>query len=254
MPVTMYSIIISSREIFRKGVRHILAQRIPRLVTEECQHPRDFIEKVKKYDPNLVIINLEDQEPGGLSLLTSLKQQHAPIKVIAFSHERRKTIVFQLLELGVEGYLFEDATGEEVAKAVDLVLQQENYYDQRVVGVMHQRILGPSAAGSSAISTPLTQREEEILRLICQEHTNKEIGDLLEISHRTVDGHRTRLMKKCGAKNTAGLIYYSIEQGLVINQRNSARARTVCAPNQLSENKQGNRISEVEQNEERIRY
>lgn len=218
----MYAIIISSREIFSKGIRHILAQRMPRLVTEECQHPRDFVEKVKKYGPNLVIIDLEDQEPGGLSLLTSFKQQPAPIKVIAFSHERHKTVVFRLLELGVEGYLFDDAAGEEVAKAVDSVLQRENYYDQRVVGVMHQRMLGPNASASINVAAPLTQREEEILQLICQEHTNKEIGDVLGISHRTVDGHRTRLMRKCGAKNTAGLIYYSIEQGLAINQRDSA--------------------------------
>ncbi len=218
----MYSIIFSSREIFRKGIRHMLAQRVPKLVTEECQHPRDFVEKVKNYGPNLVIVDLEDQEPGGLSLLTAFKQQHAPIKVIALSHERRKPIVFQLLELGVEGYLFEDATGEEIAKAIDSVLQQEKYYDQRVISVMHQRILGSQTLDASNVSAPLTEREEEILRLICQEHTNKEIGDILGISRRTVDGHRVRLMKKCGAKNTAGLIYYSIEQGLVTNQRNSA--------------------------------
>lgn len=222
MQVNMYSIIISSREIFRKGIRHILAQRIPRLVTEECQHSRDFMEKVKRYGPNLVIIDLEDPEPGGLPLLAAFKQQHAPIKVIALSHERRKTVVFQLLELGVEGYLLENASGEEVVRAVESVLQRENYYDQRVVSVMHQRILGSHASDFGSVPASLTQREAEILRLICQEHTTKEIGDILGISHRTVDGHRTRLMRKCGAKNTAGLIYHSIEQGLETNQRNSA--------------------------------
>ncbi len=218
----MYAIIISSREIFRKGIRQMLAQRVPKLVTEECQHPQDFIEKTKNYGPNLVIIDLEDQEPGGLPLLTSFKQQYGSIRVIALSHERRKTTIFRLLELGVEGYLFEDATGEEIAKAVDSVLQQGKYYDQRVVSVMHQRMLGSQASDGSSVSAPLTEREEEILRLICQEHTNKEIGDILGISRRTVDGHRIRLMRKCGAKNTAGLIYYSIDQGLVSDQRNSA--------------------------------
>jgi DNA-binding NarL/FixJ family response regulator len=218
----MYAIIIRSREIFRKGLRLMLAQRVPHLVTEACQHPGDFIEKAKNYGPTLVLIDLEDQEPGGLSLLTSFRQQHAPIKVIALSHERRKSVVFQLLELGVEGYLFEDASGEEVAKAVNSVLQQENYYDRRVVGVMHQRMLGSQASDANPIAAPLTEREAEILRLICQEHTNKEIGDILGISRRTVDGHRIRLMRKCRAKNTAGLIYYSIEQGLVSSQRHSA--------------------------------
>ena len=218
----MYAIIISSREIFSKGIRHVLAQRVPRLVTEACQHPRGFYEKVEKYGPNLVIIDLEDQEPGGLSLLATFKEQHSAVSVVALSHERRKTIVFRLLELGVEGYLFEDASGEEVAKAVGSVLQQRSYYDQRVVDVMHQRIVGSHVSKTGEVSTLLTQREEEILRLICQEHTNKEIGDILGISRRTVDGHRVRLMRKCGARNTAGLIYYSIEQGLETDQRSSA--------------------------------
>ncbi len=218
----MYAIIISNREILRKGIRHVLAQRVPKLVTEECQHLHDFTEKVEKYDPNLVIIDLEDQEPGGLSLLTSFKQQHPSTGVLALSHERRKKTVFQLLELGVEGYLFEDATGEEIVKAVGSVLQRESYYDQRVVSVMHRQIVRSHVSESGEISAILTQREEEILRLICQEHTNKEIGDILGISRRTVDGHRVRLMRKCGARNTAGLIYYSIEQGLVTNHRSTA--------------------------------
>ena len=218
----MHVIIISAREIFRKGIRHVLAQGLPKLITEECQQPPEFLNKVKKYNPDLVIIDLEDQAPGGLSLVVAFKQAYGSVRVIAFSHERRKTAIFQLLELGVEGYLFEDASGSETVKAVGLVLQGENYYDQRVVAVMHQQILGAHAAKSGILPPPLTQREAEILRLICQEHTNKEIGDILGISRRTVDGHRTRLMKKCRAKNTAGLIYYSIEQGLVSDQRHSA--------------------------------
>lgn len=214
----MYAIIISTRDIFRKGIRYILSQGLPKLVTEECQHPSKFIEKVKKYGPNLVVMDLEDQEPGGLLLLASFKEKHADVKVVTFSQERRKSLVFQLLELGVESYLFEDASGEEVVKAVVLALQGENYYDQRVVAVMHQQFLGSHCAHADSLAASLTQREEEILRLICQEHTNKEIGDILGISRRTVDGHRMRLMRKCGAKNTAGLIYYSIEQGLVSKQ------------------------------------
>ena len=216
----MYAIIISSNEIFRKGIRYTLSHGCPNLLTEE--HPRldGFFDKVAEHHPNLVVVDLESKGIDGLSLIKSLKRSHSYVKVITFSSDRQKNIIFSLLELGVEGYLFKDCSGEEIVKAVPLVIQGQNYYDQRVVAIMHNRITNQHGDTSSGMS--LTQREKEILRLICQEHTNKEIGNILNISRRTVDGHRTRLMKKCGAKNTAGLIYYAIEQGVVTSQQHSA--------------------------------
>lgn len=216
----MYAIIVSTNEIFRKGIRYTLSQGFPKLLTEEYTRQEGFAEKVTQYEPNMVIVDLESSKIDGLSLVKSLKQTHPHVKTITFSTESQNTAILSLLELGVEGYLFKDNSGEEIVKAVSSVIQGENYYDQRVVAVMHHRIVGQHGSSSSNVS--LTRREKEILRLICQEHTNKEIGDMLSISRRTVDGHRTRLMKKCGAKNTAGLIYYAIEKGVAVRQQRSA--------------------------------
>ena len=216
----MYAIIVGSNEIFRKGIRYTLSHGCAKLLTEEHTRADGFVEKVKKYEPNLVIVDLESKELDGLSLIKTLKQDYPRVKVITFSNEHQKNTILPLLELGVEGYLFKDSSGEEIVKAVGSVVQEKNYYDQRVVAVMHHRIT--SQHGATTLNTSLTQREKEVLRLICQEHTNKEIGSILNISRRTVDGHRTRLMKKCGAKNTAGLIYYAIEQGFTAQQPRSA--------------------------------
>lgn len=216
----MYAIIVGSNEIFRKGIRYTLSHGCSKLLTEEHSRVEGFAKKVAQYQPNMVIVDLESREIDGLSLVKSLKQDHAHVKVVTFSSEHQKNAILPLLELGVEGYLFKDSSGEEIVKAIGSVIRGENYYDQRVVAVMHHRITNQH--GAASLKTSLTQREQEILRLICQEHTNKEIGSLLSISRRTVDGHRTRLMKKCGAKNTAGLIYYAIEQGLAVRQQRSA--------------------------------
>ena len=218
----MYAIIISSHEIFRKGIRYTLSHGLPKLVTEECEQVHDFTEKVKRYEPDLVIIDLEGQDTDQPSLVQSLKQDHPNTKVIVFSTEHQQAAIFSLLESGVEGYLFKDNSGEEVVKAVRSVTEGKNYYDQRVVTVMHHRLVNAGTREVAYPSTSLTRREKEILQLICQEHTNKEIGNLLSISRRTVDGHRNRLMKKCGAKNTAGLIYYAIEQGFTVSRQRSA--------------------------------
>ena len=218
----MHAIIVSSNEIFRKGIRYTLSHGLPKLITEECHCPADCNEKVQKYKPDLVIVDLEGRELDGPTLVGSLKNAHPSTRIITFSTEHQKDPIFPLLELGVEGYLFKDNSGAEVVKAVDAILQGENYYDQRVVAVMHRRIVHTGQHGSPASGTSLTRREKEILQLICHEHTNKEIGNILNISRRTVDGHRNRLMKKCGAKNTAGLIYYAIEQGFTMSQQHSA--------------------------------
>lgn len=203
--------ILSSSEIFRKGIRYTLSHRFPKLVAEEYDQALGFAEKARQYEPDVVIADLESKEFDAVSVVTALRQNHTQPRIITFSAEHQKAAIFPLLELGVEGYLYKDTSGEEITKAVRSVMQGENYYDQRVVAVMHHRIV--NAGQPSSLSPTLTRREKEILNLICQEHTNKEIGELLNISRRTVDGHRNRLMKKCGAKNTAGLIYYAIEQG-----------------------------------------
>ena len=216
----MYAIILSTNEIFRKGIRYTLSHGCSKLLTEEHTTAEGFAEKVAQYQPNMVVVDLEGKEIDGLSLVKSLRQNHPRMKVVTFSSEHQKNAIFPLLELGVEGYLFKDSSGEEIVKAVTSVMGGTNYYDQRVVAVMHQRITNQQ--GVATLNAALTQREQEILRLICQEHTNKEIGGILNISRRTVDGHRTRLMKKCGAKNTAGLIYYAIEQGFAVRQQRSA--------------------------------
>ncbi len=218
----MYALIVSSNEIFRKGIRYTLSHGLPKLVTEECHQAQDLFEKVRRYEPDLVVVDLEGKEPNGSALVSSLKQQHARVKTITFCTDHQKATIFPLLELGVEGYLFKDNSGEEVVKAVQAVLRGDHHYDQRVVTVMHRRIVHTGQHGQSSPSASLTRREKEILQLICQEHTNKEIGNILSISRRTVDGHRNRLMKKCGAKNTAGLIYYAIEQGFGVSHQHSA--------------------------------
>ena len=218
----MYAMIISSSEIFRKGIRYTLSHRFPKLVAEEYDQAQGFTEKVQQYEPDVVIADLESKDFDGVSLITELRQGHPGIRVITFSAEHQKAAIFPLLELGVKGYLYKDTSGEEIAQAVRSVMEGENYYDQRVVAVMHHRILHTGQHSLSSLSTSLTRREKEILDLICQEHTNKEIGELLNISRRTVDGHRNRLMKKCGAKNTAGLIYYAIEQGFASRRQPTA--------------------------------
>ena len=136
----MYAIIASSNEIFRKGIRYTLSHGCAKLLTEEHAQPDGFVEKVKQYAPNLVIIDLESRELDELSLIKTLKQDHASVKVITFSNEHQKNTIFPLLELGVEGYLFKDNSSEEIVKAVGSVMEGKNYYDQRVVALMHHRI------------------------------------------------------------------------------------------------------------------
>ena len=217
----MYAIIASSNEIFRKGVRYTVSHSLPKLLTEEASTDDDLLQKTTQYSPDLVIIDLECEGIDGLELAKFLKEQHSHIKVLTFTVDHQKSKVLPLLELGVEGYLFKDASGQEIAQAVQQIIKGQNYYDQRVVAVMHSRLVNGQDT-PAAPSSRLTQREKEILDLVCQQHTNKEIGDILSISRRTVDGHRNRLMKKCNAKNTAGLIYYALEHGLTQRKQHSA--------------------------------
>ena len=121
-----------------------------------------------------------------------------------------------MVERGADGYLLKNSSKDEVMKAIDSVLNNQPYFSQDVTLSLLNKSNGKSGTlGSNSELENLTEREVEILKLVAEGMTNKEIGDALFISHRTVDTHRTNLMKKLEVNNVAGLIRFAMKNGLV---------------------------------------
>jgi len=139
-----------------------------------------------------------------------IKKQHPVVKVIILSMHNEAGMIKSLIDLGANGYLLKSCTQDELVDAIKKVASGQSYFSSDVT----LALLKP-ATNQGQQNEILTERETEILKLIAAGFSNKEIGEQLFISHRTVDTHRTNLMKKLDVNNIAGLISYAIRNGIV---------------------------------------
>ena len=212
--------IAEDQALFRKGIVALLNSFENITVEVEAENGKDLVEKyatkTNKVQPIPLITILDLRMPvlDGIKTTEQLKTLYPNCKIIIISSHNDNDIIVHLYEKGANAFLDKNAEPEEVEIAINNVLQNDFYFNQAaqqalddVKNTGHQVILLPEDA--------LTNRELEILKLICQEKTANEIAQQLSISKRTVDNHRTKLLQKTNAKNITGLVLFAIKTNLV---------------------------------------
>lgn len=161
-------------------------------------------------DIALVDINLPKMD--GVSLCKALLIQQPNTKVIALSSFNDASFIKRMIQNGAKGYLLKNTSGDELITAIKRVATGEEYLSKNVQDTLISSSLGKS---QTAFIPKITRREKEVLSLITEEFTTKDIAEKLFISVATVETHRLHLLSKLGAKNTAGLVKTAIQKGLV---------------------------------------
>jgi len=210
----MLTIISSPTELFRKGVIYCIQESVPSMDIEECEDWHNLQERLQNVQPYLVIVDMDSEgNREGIDFKTIM--QAAPsTKLMTFSLQISQEVIHHILELQVDSHLLKDVRSPEIDRALQELSVNNKYYDQRVL----QALLEDKGKGKSK-RKKMSKRQMQVLQLVCEEYTNKEIAEVLNISQRTVDGHRYRLIKRFGVKNTAGLIRYAISNRLVDAKR-----------------------------------
>lgn len=149
---------------------------------------------------------------SGIELCKIIKEQHSHIKVLILSMHNSVSIVKEALNAEADGYMLKNTGQEEFIKAIDRILGDGTYFSQDILPIILNQF---NKEKQEAQRTALTQREKEVLELIVQEYTSKEIADKLFISKQTVDTHRINIMQKTGCKSLVGLIKYAIQVGYI---------------------------------------
>ena len=165
-----------------------------------------------KHNPDFVILDIMLPGLHGLDILDRLKKRNPRLKVLLFSSHHSSAMVKRVVELGVDGYIEKDASVEELEKAIVKVAGGQRYFGPMIVEKMRELML--SSGEDDSLET-LSSREREILKLIAESYTSKEIADRLFISPRTVDTHRVNIMKKLKLNDIAGMTRYAISHGLI---------------------------------------
>jgi DNA-binding NarL/FixJ family response regulator len=206
--------IVDDHQLVIDGLKSLLAGAPDLEVVGEANSGPEFLLDLERLAPDLVLLDVDMPEMNGRQLAEKIKQQRPETQLLTLTMHNDRSVIQGMRQAGVKGYLLKNTSQEELLRAIRRVAQGKSYYGHEVA----ETLLEPAAEPASAeVVSPavLTQREREILVLVAEGYSNTQIGEQLHISPRTVDTHRTNLMKKLHVHNLAGLIRYAFQQGLV---------------------------------------
>jgi two-component system response regulator NreC len=211
--------IAEDHTILRDGLRALLASQPDIEVAGEAADGLALIDRLQRAAVELVILDLSMPRLHGLQAIGEIKKRWPTVKVLVLTMHAAEEYVMAALRAGADGYLLKDSSRTELMLAIHALLCGKTYLSPTVSG----RVVRACLAGGAEIDAPgstregLTAREQQVLKLIAEGYRNKNIAALLHISVKTVESHRTRLMKKLDLHNVSALTGYAIAQGLVTN-------------------------------------
>lgn len=192
-----------------------MLQDIPNMeVAFHAGNGQELLDHLAKQPVDLILLDLEMPVMDGLTAMPLIRKQYPDTKVLIISMHQDDQFISHLMELGANGYLLKDAEFEELEIALEAVKHTGFYFNDQVSKAMLSRLVQKQQlVPSFQVQEHLTERERDVLELICRELTTAEIADRIHLSPRTIEGYRNRLLDKTGARNTAGLVVYAARQG-----------------------------------------
>jgi DNA-binding NarL/FixJ family response regulator len=208
-------LIVDDHNIFRQGLRFVLTQIAGYEVIGEASNGKEFLEKLKETEPDIVLIDISMPELDGIQASTIALKDHPKLKIICLSSHGDEIYYYKMIKAGVMGFLQKKAGKDELEEAIDKVIHGMYYFPEKILRNIIFKVGNTGEESLKKHEIELTKREKEILLLICQGYSNNEIGETLFISPKTVDNHRTNLLSKTGTRNAANLVMYAIKNKLI---------------------------------------
>ena len=212
-------LIADDHPFIRSGILTMLRRVKDFEIVGEAEDGEQAIEKTGELTPHVVIIDISMPKLTGIEATKTIKKKFPETRMLVLSMHEDEEYILEVLKSGANGYILKTAGKDELVTAIRGVASGEDFYSPKISRMMISKYLS-IANSEDAIDPektqhiPLTKREKEILKLISQGLTAKEISEKLFISPRTVDTHRTNLMRKLNLKNTAGLVRFAIENNI----------------------------------------
>ena len=210
-----YSIVIADdHDIIRTGIKNILRDQPDYNIVAEATDGEEVVTRVEEHKPDILLLDISMPKISGLDVIEQIHYISPETKILIISVHKAHAYVMRAFEAGVKGYLHKEIAGEELIPALSKIAAGEVYLTASVSSYLVEKALKRSreARPEQALLTP---REQEILRLVAEGKTAKEIARTLFISARTVENHKNIILKKVGLHRTSDLIKYAIKHKLV---------------------------------------
>ncbi|WP_153797191.1 response regulator transcription factor [Foetidibacter luteolus] len=208
--------IADDHEIFRDGLRMIINKAPLTEVVFEARDGKQLVEFCDKFLPDVVLTDIVMPVMDGIEAVRQITAKHPTIACMALSMFNEDSQVIDMIEAGASGYLVKNAGKEEIIEGINSIHQNKPYYCKASSATLARMISSQNRNASTFSPRPveLTDNEIMIVRLICQEKTNKEMADIMSLSTRTIEGYRIKIMDKWQVRSTAGIVVYAIRSGL----------------------------------------
>ncbi len=201
--------------IVRKGIRSLLDDEAQIEVVGEAGDGREALEKVEDLHPDIVLMDIAMPHMNGLEATRQIKKLFPEVKVIVLTMYTNEEYIFQMLQVGATGYLVKQSAPSELILAIQSVFRGDSYLSPAISTKIVEHLRQSDDTYQESSYNALTTREREILQLIAEGNSNKEIAATLHISEKTVSVHRTNLMRNLGMHKNTELVHYALRQGLI---------------------------------------
>ena len=209
-------IIAEDHTILREGLRSLLSSDPDLEIVGEAQDGQEAIRCVEKLKPNLVLMDLSMPRMNGLDAIKEIKKRSTETRILVLTVHKNEEYIVATLQAGADGYALKDSTHAELGIAIKNVLSGNHYISPGISGrVIEGYLEGRKPLKATSPFETLTQRERGILKMIAEGYKNKEIGDYLCISVKTVEKHRANLMQKLDLHSVSALTTFAMEKGLI---------------------------------------
>jgi two-component system, NarL family, response regulator NreC len=207
-------LLADDHKITRQGLRSLLEKEPDMEVVAEAEEGRTTVRLARELLPDVVVMDVSMPDLNGMEAARQIRASLPNVKVIALSMHSDNLFVSEMLKSGASGYLLKDCAFEELARAIHVVVDGKTYLSPAISGVVVDDYLHHLTKTESPSSKILTDREREVLQLIAEGNTTKQVALKLHISVKTVETHRRQIMGKLNIHTIAELTKYAIRQGL----------------------------------------
>lgn len=218
--MTQYSIILADDHVLmREGIRNLIEETDYLKVIAETGDGTDLLKLLKKKTPDMVILDISMPGLRGIEAAREIHSRYPHIGILILSMHKKQEFLTMALEAGASGYVLKEDTSKELLHAIEQVRRGRTYLSAKLVSLYSTDIISICRGDHKTPSDPLTHREREILKLIADGNTDRQISEMLFISFRTVQRHRFNIRDKLKLKTTADLVKYAISHGYISSEQ-----------------------------------
>ncbi|MGA8137220.1 MULTISPECIES: response regulator transcription factor [Pseudomonas] len=216
--MTCTLLLVDDHSLIRAGVRALVLDIPGYAVIGEASDGAQLLDAVERLNPDIILLDLSMRETGGLDALRKLKAVRPQSKVLILSMHTDPQLIMQALEIGAHGYLLKDTTATELAQALDALRSNERYLSPAIAHTVINQALTQvqrNLPAERSANHNLTGRQLEILRLIVRGKSTREIANGLGLSIKTVETHRSQIMKRLQIFDVAGLVLFAVREQII---------------------------------------